>query len=111
MNARKKKIEDYPKYEDRLHEILKDEEEAQLYLQAALDDYQIEDDLGCFLLAIRDVVTVRGGMGELAKKINLSRESLYKALSDTGNPQFSTIRLVLNALGFQFVIIPLDKAA
>lgn len=41
------------------------------------------------------------GMRHIAQQTGLSRESLYKALSGEGNPQFETIHLVLKALGLQ----------
>lgn len=41
------------------------------------------------------------GMGDIAKQTGLSRESLYKALSGNGHPQFETITRVLQALGLQ----------
>ena len=111
MTNKKKKIESLPKYEAWLYESLQKQGEAKLYLQAALEDYQIEGDIGCLLLAIRDVAKAQGGIKMLAQKTSLSRESLYKALSNTGNPQFATIWVILQALGFHFIIEPLDKAA
>ena len=104
MSKNKKKINNFPKYEGLLHDSLKDKEDAKLYLQCAFDDYERDADVGCLLLAIRDVVKAQDGMTELSQKTNLSRESLYKALSSTGNPQFSTVWAILNALGFHFVI-------
>ncbi len=38
------------------------------------------------------------GMSEVARKTGLSRESLYKALSVEGNPEFATILKVMSAL-------------
>ncbi len=38
------------------------------------------------------------GMTEVARKTGLSRESLYKALSAEGNPEFATIMKVMRAL-------------
>lgn len=38
------------------------------------------------------------GMAEVARKAGLSRESLYKALSKDGNPEFATILKVMKAL-------------
>lgn len=38
------------------------------------------------------------GMTEVARKTGLSRESLYKALSAEGNPEFATILKVMKAL-------------
>ncbi len=44
------------------------------------------------------------GMSQIAKKAGLSRESLYKALSAEGNPEFSTIIRVMHALGLKFSV-------
>ena len=38
-------------------------------------------------------------MGEIAKKAGLNRESLYKALGETGNPEFGTVMRIVRALG------------
>jgi probable addiction module antidote protein len=43
-------------------------------------------------------------MSQIAKKAGLSRESLYKALSTEGNPEFGTIIRVMQALGLKFSI-------
>lgn len=54
-------------------------------------------------------VAARGrGMGDIAKRTGLSRESLYKALSGDGHPQFETIARVLQALGLQLRVEPAD---
>ena len=71
------------------------------YLQAALE----ENDLGTFLVALRDVVQANGGMAKTAQETELGRESLYKILSENGSPQFLTVQAVLKSLGLQFSII------
>ena len=48
------------------------------------------------------------GMSHIAKQTGLSRESLYKALSGDGRPQFATINLVVKALGLQLRAEPAD---
>lgn len=50
------------------------------------------------------------GMGDIAKQTGLSRESLYKALSGKGHPQFETIARVLQALGLQLQVEVTDGA-
>ena len=50
------------------------------------------------------------GMSEIARQTGLSRESLYKALSGEGRPQFETIALVLQALGLQLRVEPMTGA-
>ena len=81
---------------------LTDPEYAALYLNDALHDGSVEE----FLLALRNVVRANQGMSKIASDTDLGRESLYKALSESGNPQFMTIQKVLFALGLQFSIEP-----
>jgi probable addiction module antidote protein len=40
-------------------------------------------------------------MTEIARHTGLSRESLYKSLSATGNPELGTILKVMKALGMK----------
>jgi probable addiction module antidote protein len=44
------------------------------------------------------------GMAKIAKKAGLGRESLYKALSKDGNPEFMTVYKVIQALGYKLKI-------
>ncbi|MEA3545508.1 MAG: addiction module antidote protein, partial [Thermodesulfobacteriota bacterium] len=44
------------------------------------------------------------GMTKVAKEAGLNRESLYKALSQNGHPQFSTISKVTKALGCKLAV-------
>ena len=46
------------------------------------------------------------GMTKIAEETGMSRPSLYKALSEGANPQFSTIMKVLKAIGGQIQINP-----
>src|SRR6266851_362931 len=51
---------------------------------------------------VRDALglVARGrGMGGIAKKAGLNRESLYKALGETGNPEFGAVMRIVRALG------------
>lgn len=49
------------------------------------------------------------GMSQIAKEAGLSRESLYKALSAEGNPEFSTVIRVMHALGLRFSVTAADS--
>jgi probable addiction module antidote protein len=70
------------------------------YLNAALE----EDDLELFLLTLRNVTEAQGGMARRAEKTKLNRESLYKMLSERGNPEFKSLDLLLHALGFRLAL-------
>jgi probable addiction module antidote protein len=89
-------------YQDDLLQALQDPEEAAAYLSAALED----GDNSVFLLALRNVVEASIGMADLANKTDRNRESLYKSLSDQGNPHLSSIRSILNGLGYRLTVEP-----
>jgi probable addiction module antidote protein len=46
------------------------------------------------------------GMAEIAKTAELNRESLYKALGETGNPEFATVMRILQAMGLRLSARP-----
>lgn len=88
------------KYQEFLLEELQDEEFANLYLNQALAD----EDPRMFLLALKNIHEARGGsMTELAQKTNLSREHLYRILSEKGNPTLTSFVALLNAVGISMV--------
>ncbi len=47
------------------------------------------------------VIERSGNMSELARRVGMSRDGLYKSLSDQGNPTWSTVLKVCNALGLK----------
>lgn len=90
-------MSDTVKYEDYLHERLRDPEFAVLYLNASLDS----DDDGDFLFALREFSRANGGVRPLAGKAGLNREHLFRMLSKKGNPGIHSLRQILDALGFR----------
>ena len=48
----------------------------------------------------------RGGMTALAEKAQLSRESLYRTLSNRGNPEIKSLRAILHAMGLKLAVEP-----
>jgi len=87
-------------YQPDLIESLRDVSEAEEYLNAALE----EDDPELFLLALRNVAEAQGGVAQLAEKAKLNRESLYKILSERGNPELRSLDALLHALGFRLAV-------
>ena len=63
-----------------------------------------------FLLALRDVA-IANGMSHIAEKAQLGRQSLYKTLSETGNPQVITLLSLLSAIKLRIVIKAVGKTA
>lgn len=74
-------------YEETLKELLVDPREAAEYLNAALE----EGDPAAFLPALKDVANVHGGVGKLAELASLNRESMYRMLSEDGNPRIRSL--------------------
>ena len=72
------------------------EEDMADYLEAALD----EEDPTLVAAALGDIARAKG-MTQIARETGLGRESLYKALSAEGNPEFATVLKVLRALGLR----------
>ena len=97
-------MSNYRNFKDYHIEQLRDPEDAKIYLSVALEDYEKNEDIEAFLLAVRDVTEAQGGMSKLAKRINLTHEGLYKALSENGNPRLNTMGKILHGLGFKFSI-------
>ncbi len=77
-------------------EHLKTEEDMAAYLEAALE----EGDPALITAAMGDVARAKG-ITQIARETGLGRESLYKALSSEGNPEFATVLKVLRALGLK----------
>lgn len=77
-------------------EHLETEEDMALYLEACLE----EDDPSLITHAL-GVIARAKGMSQVARETGLGRESLYKALSPEGNPEFATVLKVVRALGLR----------
>lgn len=71
------------------------------YLRAALED---EDEPRVLLLALRRIAEARGGIAKVAKAAGVERESLYRALSASGNPRLSTLVAVAKAVGLKLTV-------
>lgn len=82
---------------------LKTDEDMAAYLEAALE----EADPAVVAAALGDIARAKG-MTQVAREAGLGRESLYKALSPNGNPEFATILKVVSALGLQLHARPVE---
>ena len=77
-------------------EHLQTEEDMAAYLDAALED----GDVSVVMAALGDIARAQG-MARIARETGLGRESLYKALSVNGNPEFATVLKVIRALNLR----------
>jgi probable addiction module antidote protein len=57
------------------------------------------------------VIARARGMSRIAQQTGLSRESLYRALSAEGNPEFATVLRIMEAIGLRLTVQPVNKAA
>jgi probable addiction module antidote protein len=85
-------------------DYLRTEDDIAAYLEAVME----ENDPSLLAAALGDIARARN-MSQLAKEVGMSREGLYKALSGEGNPAFSTISKVVNALGLRLTVEPLAR--
>lgn len=82
---------------------LQTSEECALFIESVLED--APDDPAFIIAALNEVARAHG-MTRLASEAGISREGLYKALSEEGNPSFGTIVKVLSALGLRLHVEP-----
>ena len=88
-------------YEDTLLPMLKDPVEAAAYVEAVLE----LDDPAALLVALRHVAKAHG-MAEVARRADMGDKTLFRALSEDGNPTLSTISKVLHAVGLRLSVVP-----
>ena len=78
---------------------LKTKRDIAAYLDAVLEDGDPE----LLKAALGDIARAKG-MGQIAQATGLGRTNLYKALSQEGNPEFTTVAKVLKALGLRLTV-------
>lgn len=88
-------------YREDLLRRLKDPEFAAGYLTRCLEDSE-----GTFLVGLRDVAEVHGGIRRLAKTTDLNREHLFRMLSRQGNPRLHSLRQLVGAVGLKLAVRP-----
>ena len=94
-------------YDEWLTEQLKDHDLAAEYLNNALKEGAKGDkeSLELLLMALKNVIQANGGFAKVAKKAKLGRESLYKTVSEKGNPEFRTVAALSSALGLELKFV------
>lgn len=92
-----RKSEKYERFD--VADYLDDLGDVTAYLEIALE--ASADDPTAVPRAL-GVIARSQNMSELARRVDMSRDGLYKALSEVGNPTWSTILKVTNALGLRF---------
>ncbi len=80
-------------------EVLRTPADIAAYLDTYLEDGMPEE-----LLRAINTIARSHGMSALARETGISREALYRALSDTGNPTLDTLLRVMKALGVRLAV-------
>ena len=91
------KIEKYTRFD--IADYLDDLDDVAGYLELALEESA--EDPAAVPRALGAIARSQN-MSELARRVGMSRDGLYKALSEDGNPTWSTILKVTSALGLRF---------
>jgi probable addiction module antidote protein len=79
-------------------DYLQTTEDMAFYLEAVLEE---AGDDPAFVAKALGTIARSQNFSELARKVGMSREGLYKALSEDGNPSYATIVKVAKALGLK----------
>jgi probable addiction module antidote protein len=88
-------------HDDAVVELLREDPSfADEYLAAALDESDQSGGREALLAALRHVAEAQG-MAVVAERAGIPRESLYRALSPSGNPTIKTLLAVLGAAGLK----------
>ena len=88
-------------YNDSLTEALKDPAEAAAYIDAVLE----LEDTAALLVALRQVAKAHG-MAEVSRRADVGDKTLFRALSENGNPTITTVHKVLHAVGLRLSVTP-----
>ena len=91
------KLKEYRDFNELLKIELKDPEFAIGYLNEAL----ASGDKKVFLLALRHVIDARGNIKGFAEESEVPRQSIYRMLSEDGNPTWDSLWALLEAMGFK----------
>jgi probable addiction module antidote protein len=88
-------------YEQATLQALTEPTEAAAYIEAILE----LDDPAALLVALRQVAKAHG-MAEVARRANVGEKTLFKSLSENGNPTIATVHKVLHAVGLRLSVTP-----
>jgi probable addiction module antidote protein len=83
-----------------------DPELAAEYLNSVLEDGDEAD----LMLALRSLSKAFGGVQEIAKQAEVNAHTLYRTLSEQGNPELKTLSSILRAMGMRLAVQPITNA-
>ena len=89
-------------------DYLETEDDIAAYLEAVISE---GDDDPAYITRALGVVARARNISQLARDTGMSREGIYKALSEDGNPSFATVAKIARALGLRIAVAPERTAA
>ena len=87
-------------------DFLNSDEAIVAYLEASFED----GDPKIIAVALGNIARAKG-MSQIAKEAGITREALYKSLSEKGDPKLSTLIGVMKALGLRLSVTSNEEAA
>jgi probable addiction module antidote protein len=94
-----------------------DEAMAELYRQdprlavEMLNSVLADGDRAELMIALRQMTKAFGGTSKVAAEADLNPTQLYRTLSPTGNPTFSSLSAILKAMGLRLAVEAVDTHA
>lgn len=79
-------------------------------IAAYIEEMLADGDARAVPVALRTVADAVGGMSVLAERTGLSRETLYRTLSERGNPRLDTLAAILAAFNLRLSVRPVRPA-
>lgn len=90
-------------------DYLKDDIELQKeYINELLNEYLKDNNTDVFLTSLKPLIQLHGSINDFAKKTGINRTYFYKIFKNEVKPEFPTIMLIIQGLGFDinFNLIP-----
>lgn len=85
-------------------EQLKNPDCAKEYLRISLEETRKDGNRAAFLRALRNVIDARGGIPELSRRTSKPTSTLYRAVSEAGNPRLDTLDMILSDVGLRLSV-------
>ena len=75
-----------------------------------LNDVLATGDEVDLMMALRHLSTAFGGVQEIARQANANPNTMYRTLSEQGNPSLRTLRAILSSMGLRLAVQPIDTS-
>ncbi|WP_426165174.1 DNA-binding protein [Pseudoduganella sp. R-32] len=73
-----------------------------------LNDVLATGDEVDLMMALRYLSTAFGGVQEIARRADANPNTMYRTLSEHGNPSLRTLRAILSSMGLRLAVRPIS---